>query len=115
MTTSRSLSPEERRRAYPLPAKIPGWEPLHLTFRHAKLPELPVIHDPHIWSVLRNSNYERSSGPSGHSIKTLAWMGDAVLYLASTKACLRAGLNSGNHKRLQVSLPDSSYCSQGIC
>jgi hypothetical protein len=96
---------EEYRRAHPLPAKISGWEALHLTFRHAKLPDLPIVHDPHIWSILQNRTYEKSVSPSGHSVKTLAWMGDAVLYLASTKACLRAGVNSGNHKQLQVSFP----------
>jgi len=100
-----SISPEDGvdRRAHPLPPKIPGWEPLHLTFRHAKLPDLPVVHDQHVWNILQCQNYEKSHKPSGHSIKTLAWMGDAVLYLASTKACLRAGVNSGDHKQLQVS------------
>jgi hypothetical protein len=103
MSTSTPTSPKGHRKAHPLPAKIRGWGPLHLTFRHAKLPDLPVIHDAHISSLLKSKNYEKSCEPSGHSIKTLAWMGDAVLYLASTKACLKAGLNSGNHKRLQVS------------
>lgn len=103
MSTSTPTNPKGHRKAHPLPAKIRGWEPLHLTFRHAKLPDLPVIHDTHIWSLLQSKNYEKSCEPSGHSIKTLAWMGDAVLYLASTKACLKAGLHSGNHKRLQVS------------
>lgn len=105
MTDSTSPGPDGERKAHPLPAKIPSWEPLHLAFRHAKLPHLPRIHDSHIWSVLRNHSYEKSSKPSGHSIKTLAWCGDAVLLLASTKACLKAGLNSGNHRQLQVSLP----------
>jgi hypothetical protein len=104
MFSSTSLDSRGDCKAYPLPAKILSWEPLHLAFRHAKLPNLPKIHDPHIWSVLHNANYERSSKPSGHSIKTLAWCGDAVLLLASTKACLKAGLNSGNHRQLQVSL-----------
>jgi hypothetical protein len=107
MSTSTPTSPKGHRKAHPLPAKIRGWGPLHLTFRHAKLPDLPVIHDAHISSLLKSKNYEKSCEPSGHSIKTLAWMGDAVLYLASTKACLKAGLNSGNHKRLQVSTSHS--------
>jgi hypothetical protein len=104
MAASTSSAPQGDRKAYLLPAKIPSWEPLHLAFRHANLPNLPKIHDPHIWAVLQNASYEKSSKPSGHSIKTLAWCGDAVLLLSSTKACLKAGLLSGNHRVLQVSL-----------
>jgi hypothetical protein len=90
-------------KAHPLPPKIHGWEALHLVFRYANLPNLPIIHDKHIRSVLRNKNYEKPTGPSGHSVQTLAWCGDAVLYLASTKACLKAGLKSQRCKQLGVS------------
>jgi hypothetical protein len=53
MTRSASPASDTARKAHPLPAKIVGWEPLHLTFRHTKLPDLPIIHHPEIWAVLR--------------------------------------------------------------
>lgn len=76
------------RAAHPLPSKHGGWDPLHLTFRPGKLPKLPVIHSPDILFVLSCTDYARAVKPSKHSIKTLAWMGDAVLQLAATKATL---------------------------
>jgi hypothetical protein len=88
--------------AQPLPRKMIGWEPLHLTFRHTALPDLPTIHNPTIAAAIRGKIYEASAGPSGHSVKSLAWMGDAVLYLASTKACLKAGLQGGKSRSQQL-------------
>lgn len=103
MPIATSPATDSARKAHPLPAKIASWEPLHLTFRHTKLPDLPVIHHPEIWSVLQSKRYEQPIGSLGHSIQTLAWMGDAVLYLASTKACLKAGLKGQKCKQLGVS------------
>jgi hypothetical protein len=79
--------------AHPLPAKIEHWDALHLTFRHFGLPHLPTIHNVAIRNVLSSAAYDRPIAPSRYSIKTLAWMGDGVLYLAATKACLKAGLS----------------------
>lgn len=93
------------REAYPLPDKRFGWEPLHLIFRVAKLPRLPEIHSPDILAVLSSRCYERGVAPSNHSIKTLAWMGDAVLLLASTKATLLAKFEDKTNRHLSVS-PD---------
>lgn len=89
--------------AYPLPKKKPGWEPLHLTFRHAALPRLPSIHSRAILAVMKCGAYEKPIPPSNHSIKTLAWMGDAVLYLAATKATLKAAVGGKNGQHLTVS------------
>jgi hypothetical protein len=88
--------------AQPLPRKMIDWQPLHLTFRHSALPALPTIHSPSIAAALRGRIYDVSAGSSGHSVKSLAWMGDAVLYLASTKACLKAGLEGGKSRCQQL-------------
>lgn len=93
------------RGGHPLPSKRARWGPLHLTFRPGKLPKLPVIHSPDILLVLSCPDYSRAVKPSKHSIKTLAWMGDAVLQLAATKATL---LNSGFEEKTN---PHLSVCT----
>lgn len=89
--------------ALPLPEKRDKWGPLHLTFRPGKLPKLPIIHSSDILAVLSCPRYDIPSGPSKHSIKTLAWMGDAVLQLQATKATLLlAGFEEKTNRHLSV-------------
>ena len=99
---SRSPAPTFTREAYALPSKPVGWQPLHLIFRAGKLPRLPEIHRPEILAVLKSTAYEKAVGPSKHSIKTLAWMGDAALHLAATKAVLLGPFEDKTNPHLSV-------------
>lgn len=103
-----SPPPTFSREAYPLPTKPAGWKPLHLIFRTANLPRLPEIHRADMLAILSYPIYEKAAYPSKYSIKTLAWMGDAALLLAATKAVLLGPFEDKTNPHLGVGTPCES-------
>lgn len=69
-----------------------NWQPPRNIINLDRLPPLPLLVDYACWALFSDANIQRgyrdAHQPSGHSLQSLAFLGDSLLQAAATKALM---------------------------